>query len=265
MLLHTALMGLLVAFALALPVWAASLIVRDASLADRAWPVLVAAPALTYALGSPIDVRGSVMLALLMAWAVRLAVHIVARNRGHGEDRRYRALRARHEPHFGLKSLYLVFGLQALLAWVVAWPLLVVLAGSAAARPWSWLDGVGALVAALGGLIEAVADAQLARFRRAPANAGAVMDRGLWAWSRHPNYFGEACVWWGLGLMAWSAHGGSGAWSLISPLMMTVLLLKVSGVSLLEQDIGERRPAYREYTMRTNAFLPWPPRRVRSS
>ncbi|HEY1090869.1 MAG TPA: DUF1295 domain-containing protein, partial [Burkholderiaceae bacterium] len=196
-----------------------------------------------------------------MLWALRLALYIGLRNWGHGEDRRYRDMRARNQPYFGLKSLYLVFGLQAVLAWVVGWPLLVALVGPEARRSFEVLDVIGALLAAGGLLIETIADAQLARFRRDPAHADAVMDRGLWAWSRHPNYFGEACIWWGLGLMALAAQGWSGAWSLVSPVMMTLLLLKVSGVSLLEQDIGERRPAYRDYRVRTNAFFPWPPRR----
>lgn len=250
--------GLGVSLALALPVWALSLPLRDAGLADRIWSLLIAAPALVYAFLQPIDTRVVVMLALLLAWALRLAVYISLRNHGQGEDRRYRAMRERHGPNFGLKSLYLVFGLQALLAWVVGWPLLAAVAHPA---PFGLLDAAGALLAAVGLTIETLADAQLARFLRGPRREGAVMDRGLWAWSRHPNYFGEACVWWGLGLMALAAGGWGAAWSLASPLLMTLLLLKVSGVSLLEQDIAERRPAYRDYAARTSAFIPWPPQR----
>ena len=259
--LHLAFLGLLTALELALPAWVASLVVRDASLADRVWSLFIAGPVLVYACLSPIDARAALMLVLLLAWAARLALYIGLRNWGHGEDRRYRDMRARNEPNFGLKSLYLVFGLQGVLAWGVGWPLLVALAGPGSSASFGVLDGVGALLAAAGLLTEALADAQLARFRRDPANANAVMDRGLWAWSRHPNYFGETCVWWGLGLMALSAQGWAGAWCLASPLMMTVLLLKVSGVTLLEQDIGDRRPGYRDYVARTSAFIPWPPRR----
>jgi len=256
--LSLAALGLLTSLALALPAWAVSLPLRDASLADRVWSLLIAAPALTYAFMRTPDARGLLMLALLLAWALRLAVYISLRNRGHGEDRRYRAMRARHGAGFGFKSLYLVFGLQAVLAWIVGWPLLAALAHP---TPLTALDLAGAMLAAAGMVIEALADAQLARFLKGPRREGAVMDRGLWAWSRHPNYFGEACVWWGLGLMALAAGGWSASWSLLSPLMMTVLLLKVSGVALLEQDIGERRPAYRDYAARTSAFIPWPPRR----
>jgi steroid 5-alpha reductase family enzyme len=252
-------LGLIVALSLALPVWAASVPLRDASLADRFWSVFVAAPALLYAwVLQPLDARSLLMLALLLVWGLRLALYISLRNRHHGEDRRYRDMRARHEPHFALKSLYLVFGLQAVLAWVVGWPLLAALRHGG---PLTLLDAAGLLLAAGGLLIETVADAQLARFLRSPRSADAVMDRGLWAWSRHPNYFGEACLWWGLGLMALSAGGWANLWSLASPLMMTVLLLKVSGVTLLEQGIAQRRPAYRAYMRRTSAFIPWPPRR----
>ncbi|NIM41459.1 MAG: DUF1295 domain-containing protein [Hydrogenophaga sp.] len=252
--------GLLAALAVALPVWALSLPLRDASLADRVWSLLVAAPVLVYAwaLLPPLQARDGLMLALLLAWALRLAVYISRRNSGHGEDRRYRAMRERHGGAFGLKSLYLVFGLQAVLAWVLGWPLLVSLGQGVALTP---LDALGVLLAAGGLLVETVADAQLARFLRGPRPQGAVMDRGLWAWSRHPNYFGEACFWWGLWLLALPAGGWASAWTVVSPLMITWLLLKVSGVALLEQDMAERRPAYRDYAARTSAFIPWPPRR----
>jgi len=258
MMLELALLGLLTSLALALPAWALSLPLRDASLADVVWSLLIAAPTLTYAFIQPPDARGLLMLTLLTAWAARLSVYISLRKRGHDEDRRYRAMRDRHGPHFGLKSLYLVFGLQAVLAWIAGWPLLAALSHP---TPMTILDVAGAALTATGIALEATADAQLARFLRGPRCDGAVMDRGLWAWSRHPNYFGEACVWWGLGLMALAAGGWSATWSLASPLMMTVLLLKVSGVALLEEDIAERRPAYRDYVARTNAFIPWPPRR----
>lgn len=237
--------------------WLASLAYRDASLVDRVWSLAILTAAAAYALALPaLSPRGACMLALAALWAARLALYITWRNRGEPEDRRYQAIRARNEPHFGLKSLYLVFGLQAVLAWIVSAPLL---AGLAGARPWSLLDGIGLALAAFGLLFEALADWQMARFRADPAQHGRVMDRGLWRYSRHPNYFGECCVWWGLWLMALAAGGG---WSIVAPLLMTVLLLKVSGVTLLERDIGERRPAYRDYVRRTPAFLPGRPRRT---
>lgn len=235
--------------------WIASLWRHDASLADRFWPLFVAAlPIAVWALGPVSGARGQWMFALMAAWALRLGLFITWRNWGHGEDRRYARMRERHGPAFALRSLYIVFGLQAVLACIVALP---VLGGLASTRPLGLLDGIGAGLAIFGLVFEAVADAQLARFLREPATQGRVMDRGLWAWTRHPNYFGEACVWWGLGMMAWA---GGAPWGLLSPLMMTGLLLKVSGVSLLEQDIGDRRPGYRDYVERTPAFWPRPPR-----
>jgi len=255
-----ALLGLATAAALALAAWCVSLARRDAGVADVAWSVLVAAPVAVYAALLGLDARGAVLSALLLAWAVRLAAHIGVRNHGKDEDRRYRAMRERHGEAFRWKSLYLVFGLQGLLAWVVGWPLLAALAHPA---PLGILDAAGFALAAAGLGLEALADAQLARFLREPRREDAVMDHGLWAWSRHPNYFGEACFWWGQGLAALAAGGWAGAWSLVSPLMMTLLLLKVSGVVLLERDIAQRRPAYRDYVARTSAFVPWPPRRAR--
>ncbi|MBL8471626.1 MAG: DUF1295 domain-containing protein [Rhodocyclaceae bacterium] len=235
--------------------WMASLARRDASLADRFWPLFIAAAALVYAVQSaPLTARGLLMLALVMAWALRLGGYITRRNWGHGEDRRFAALRTKHGAQFGWRSLYLVFGLQGLLAWLVSFPLLAGLASRAALTPFDLLGGALCL---FGILYEAVADRQMANFLRDPAQRGGVMARGLWAYSRHPNYFGEACVWWGLGAMA-VASGA--AWALVSPVLMTVLLLRVSGVTLLEKDIAERRPGYRDYVRRTNAFFPGLPR-----
>jgi len=248
--------GLAASAALAVVVWLGSLARRDASLVDRFWAALIASAAGAYALLLPAGgTRALAMGALGAAWALRLTLFITWRNWGHGEDRRYREIRARHQPHFGLKSLWLVFGVQALVAWVVSLPFLAGL--QATAGPLGPLDAAGIAVAAFGIGFEAVADAQMARFKADPAQRGQVMDRGLWRWSRHPNYFGEACTWWGLWLMAASAGG---AWTVVSPLVMTLLLLKVSGVALLERDIAGRRPAYRDYVARTSAFIPWPPR-----
>jgi len=254
-----ALAGLALTTTLGVLTWIASLIQRDSSLVDRMWSVLIAGAAVVYAVLLPAHgTRSAWMLAIVIAWGVRLSLYITIRNWGHGEDRRYQAIRARNQPNFGLKSLWLVFGLQAVLAWIVATPFLVGLPTDA---PFGVLDGVGAVVAIIGFLFEAIGDAQMARFQADPANRCQVMDRGLWRYTRHPNYFGETCVWWGLWLMAFAGAGLGGAWTILSPLLMTGLLLKVSGVTLLERDIGERRPAYRDYIARTNAFLPGPPRR----
>jgi steroid 5-alpha reductase family enzyme len=256
---QTALAGLVPIVVLAALTWLASLARRDVSLVDRVWGVLVTAPAIVYfVLLAPSGPRGVVMLALAVVWTVRLSVYVTARNWGHGEDRRYQEIRARNQPNFGLKSLYLIFALQALLAWIVSAPFLLAMAG---ARPFGALDAVGLGLAAFGIVFEAIGDWQMSRFKADPANKGQVMDRGLWRSTRHPNYFGEACIWWGFWLVALAGFGWTAAWTVVSPLLMTVLLLKVSGVSLLEKDITERRPAYRQYIAQTNAFFPGPRRR----
>jgi steroid 5-alpha reductase family enzyme len=194
------------------------------------------------------------VLCLVSLWGLRLAAYLAWRNRGHDEDRRYQAIRRRNEPNFALKSLWLIFGFQAVLAWIISLPLAGAIAGDA---PLGLLDGLGVALWAVGLYFEAAGDWQLARFKADPGNTGRVMDRGLWRYTRHPNYFGDFCVWWGLYLVALSAGAW---WTVVGPLIMSLLLLRFSGVRLLERDIGERRPAYAEYVRRTNAFFPGPRR-----
>ncbi len=250
--------GLAFAAVLALGTWVASLVRVDASLADRIWPLMIAGAGWAYALVRPATgPLAMAALAIATLWALRLALFLTWRNWGEGEDRRYRAMRERHAPHFPLRSLVIVFALQAVLAWLVSVPLLAAHAGAAPGL----LAWTGGALALFGVVYEAVADAQMARFRADPAHRGQVMDRGLWRHTRHPNYFGEACVWWGLWAMVLPT-GWPGVVAVVSPLLMTVLLLRVSGVRLLETDIAERRPAYRDYVARTNAFLPGPLRRA---
>jgi steroid 5-alpha reductase family enzyme len=247
-------LGVLVAAALA--TWVVSVAKRDASIVDGLWGPLFVFAALTYAW--PLGQKGQrsvVVLALVAAWALRLTVYVLARNWGRGEDYRYREIRRRNEPNFALKSAYLVFGLQAVLAWMISMPLFAALTSAA---PLNALDAIGVALALFGLTFETVADWQLARFRRDPSNRGQVLCRGLWRNSRHPNYFGEACVWWGFGLIAVAAGGW---WTLFSCLLITWLLLRVSGVALLEQTIASRRPAYAAYVQRTSAFVPWPRRK----
>jgi steroid 5-alpha reductase family enzyme len=250
--LHAAALGLGASALLASAVWALSVPKRDVSIVDSAWGFLVLAPALVVAAAIPdVGPRAVAVLVLAAVWALRLSGYIAWRHRGQPEDRRYQEIRRRNEPHFAWKSLYLVFGLQALLGWIVAAPLMAAVASPA---PWTVLDTLGLLVAIFGLVYETAADAQLARFRADPRNRGKVMDRGLWRSSRHPNYFGECCLWWGL----WVVAAAAGAWwSVLSPLLMTVLLLKVSGVPLLEKDLGRHRSGYAEYARRTPAFVPW--------
>jgi len=236
---------------LAVGAWLASLAKNDVSIADSLWPLFILLATTTYAIAAPqTGPRAVVVVTLVAIWALRLAAHITWRSWGEPEDRRYKAMRARNEPHFRWKSLGLVFGLQATLAWVVS---LSALAAVINPQPWNWIDTLGVCIVFFGATFEAVADLQLARFRADPAHRGQVMDRGLWRTSRHPNYFGEFCVWWGIYLIALSTQAW---WAIASPVLMTVLLLKVSGVALLEHNITARRPGYREYIARTNAFFP---------
>ena len=236
--------------------WVASLPLRDASIADVFWGPAFALVALVAATLSPPSPRATLLVALAAIWGLRLGVHLGVRWRRKGEeDRRYRAMRANWGDRFPLVSLGTVFLLQGALVWIVSLPLQVG-AALGGARPLGWLDAIGFLLFATGVAFEAVADAQLARFLADPESRGRVMDRGLWRWSRHPNYFGDAVAWWGLGLVGAS----TGAWwVLVGPALMNFLLLRVSGVTLLERDIGGRRPGYAEYVRRTSAFLPLPP------
>lgn len=248
----TALAGVI---ALAFCTWLVSVAKRDVSIVDSLWSVMILLAATVYAIVLPhAGARTSLVLGLAALWALRLAAYITWRNWGEGEDRRYQEIRARNEPGFQWKSLYLVFLLQALLAWIVSLSLLPAIASE---RPLGWWDALGAAVVVFGFIFETLGDVQLAAFKAQPANRGRVMDKGLWRYTRHPNYFGEFCVWWGFFLIALSAGD---AWAVVSPLLMSVLLLKVSGVTLLEKDITERRPAYRDYMTRTNAFFPGRPK-----
>jgi steroid 5-alpha reductase family enzyme len=240
---------------LGLVAWVIATVRRNVGLVDICWSLFFLAAASLYASvdGGPTP-RALLVLALVAIWALRLAIYLALRNWSRPEDHRYQAIRARNEPGFAWKSLYLVFGLQAILAWVISAPLLGAMRGE---RPLGPLDVLGAVLSVCGVVYESLADWQLARFKADAANKSNVMAEGLWRYSRHPNYFGEFCVWWGFYLLAVAAGAW---WTLFAPLLMTLLLLKVSGVVLLEKDIGERRPAYRDYIARTNAFFPGTPR-----
>ena len=234
----------------AILLWLLSLRLEDASIVDVFWAPGFAAVAWATAVTGP---RAWLVLTLVTIWALRLGLHIYLRHRG--EDPRYAALRAKAGARWWWQSLFQVFLLHSALIWIISAPLQVAVA---AATPLNLFDAAGAAIAACGLIVEALADRQLTRFRAQPANAGKVMDRGLWAWSRHPNYFGDALMWWGFFVigMAAAPHW----WLAVSPVLMTLLLLRVYGVSLLEETIAQRRPAYADYIRRTSAFVPWPPR-----
>lgn len=235
--------------------WLVSLVRRDASIVDPFWaPGFFLACATYVTLVPDRSPRAWIVLALTAAWAARLGTHLLRRNLRSGEDPRYASMRASHGDRFPVVSLFTVFWLQAVLLWIVSAPLF---AAATSEEPLGPLDRIGALVMLTGILLEAIADRQLEAFKADPGNRGQVLDSGLWRYSRHPNYFGNAVLWWGAYLVAVS---GGGAWTVFGPLLMTFLLLKVSGVTLLERDIEERRPGYADYVRRTSAFVPLPPK-----
>ena len=244
--------------------WLLSLLRDDVSIVDSLWSLMFLLAAGAYAgmsagISGELGPRAYVLIGMVFIWALRLSVYITARNHGQSEDYRYQEIRANNEPGFRYKSLYIVFGLQALLAWVISMPLAAAISGQTEI---GYLDLAGFALWVVGVFFEAVGDLQLSRFRSNPANQGKVLDTGLWRYTRHPNYFGNFTLWWGFYLIALSAGGW---WTIISPLLMTFLLLKVSGVALLEKDISSRRPKYQHYIRTTNAFFPGPPKKAEES
>jgi steroid 5-alpha reductase family enzyme len=235
--------------------WLVSLRLRDASIVDPFWAPGFSLVTVAYLLADDrFAPRGLLALVLVSLWAARLGIYLLRRNLRSGEDPRYRAMRDRHGHRFGRVSLFTVFWLQAVLLWIISAPLLGSVVSDAPLGAW---DALGTALFLVGFLFEALADLQLNRFKADPANAGRVLDTGLWRYSRHPNYFGNAALWWGLYLVA---VGGGAWWAAFGPLLMTFLLLRVSGVTLLEKGLVRSRSGYREYVERTSAFVPWPPR-----
>jgi steroid 5-alpha reductase family enzyme len=248
------------ALAAMLALWALSLALRDASIVDIWWgPGVAAVAAVAFALGGGAALRSVLLLGMIALWGLRLGAHLLWRNAGRGEDPRYQAMRRHHGVRFPWISLATVFGLQGALQWLVALPVQLALLAPGP-QPLGALDAAGVALFALGLFFEAAGDWQLARFKADPANAGRVLERGLWRYTRHPNYFGDCTAHWGLFVVALATPWG---WlGAVGPVAMTVLLLRVSGVALLERSIGKRRPAYSDYQRRTSAFIPWPPRRL---
>jgi steroid 5-alpha reductase family enzyme len=244
--------------------WVVSLGLSDVSIVDPVWGPAFVVVALVCLLageasrGGGGEARRWLLFALTAVWGLRLGGYLLVRKLGDPEeDRRYAAMRERRgKTSFALYSLGVVFLLQGLLVLIVSLPLQV------AAERRTGLGGValaGVVLWAVGLFFEAVGDEQMRRFKARPDTGGQVMDRGLWHYTRHPNYFGDFCVWWGLWLVALGAGGTW--WTVIGPLVMAFLLIKGSGAALLEKDISERRPQYREYIERTSGFIPLPPRR----
>ena len=237
--------------------WAYSLVIKDASIIDPFWGVgfVVIAIVCYWRVPPSVGSRASLMLALTAIWGLRLGGYLTWRKSKHGEDRRYTAMREHHGERFWWVSLFTVFLFQALLMTIISIP---VQFGIHESGNLIWLDAVGVTLWLIGMSFETIGDFQLARFKADPENRGRVLDTGLWRYTRHPNYFGDFCVWWGLYAIALAAGGW---WTVFGPLTISFLLLKVSGVTMLEETITERRPEYAQYIQTTNAFFPGPPRR----
>lgn len=248
-------LNLLVTLVLMTALWIVSLILRDVSIVDVFWGLgFIVIALMTFCRAEHDAARKWLLLGLTTAWGLRLAIHLGIRKFGSPEDSRYQAMRQKIGPRFWIVSLGVVFLLQSVLMNVVALPIVL---GQLDDTPLGWIDAVGVIVWWVGLFFEAIGDWQLARFKADPSNAGKVMDHGLWRYTRHPNYFGDFAVWWGLYLVALGAVGAW--WTIVSPLLMSFLLLRVSGVTLLEDSLRERKPEYAEYTAKTSAFFPWPP------
>ena len=233
--------------------WLVSIPIRDVSIADIWWGPGFSLIAWTAWINTtPQSSRYTMVVVVMTLWGLRLATFMARRNLGHGEDSRYQAMRG-NSAHFWWVALFKVFLFQGALQLVVALP---IYATALSTVPTTILDYLGCLIALIGVIIEALADHQLKQFKAQPSNQGQVMDQGLWGYSRHPNYFGNAVIWVGMGVMGIAAGGPW--WILAGPAIMIFLLLKVSGVAMLESTITERRPAYREYMERVPAFIPWP-------
>ena len=206
--------------------------------------------------GAQMHARPLLMLCLLALWAVRLGLHIGLRHKGRGEDFRYRAFRESWGETFVWRSFLQIYMLQGLVVFVVASPVLLAIAGPG--QGLAWTDALGALLFALGFAFEAVGDWQLSRFRKDPANKGRIMTSGLWRYTRHPNYFGEAVLWTGFFFLGLGAEHGM--YGLISPLLIAFLLLKLSGIPMLEEKY-KGRPDFEAYREATSPFFPWPPKK----
>lgn len=244
--------------------WLVAVRIRDVSFIDAIWGggMAVLAVASWLQLDEPGD-RASLIAAMAAVWGLRLFWHLYTRWRGHGEDVRYARMlgKAKEQGRFAQAALTKVFGPQAVLLYITCLPAqLGVLSGeaSAAIAP---LALAGAALWLLGMVFEGVGDAQLKAFRANPANKGKVLDTGLWRYTRHPNYFGDCCVWWGIWLAAASAGPLVALASLPGPLFLTFTLTKWSGKPLLEKGLAKTRPGYADYVARTSGFIPWPPKK----
>jgi steroid 5-alpha reductase family enzyme len=238
--------------------WLLSLVLKNVTVVDSLWGLgFVMISWITFFLTDGFFVRKLLIALLVTSWGLRLSSHLTWRNWGKGEDPRYGSWREKSGKQFWIVSLFKVFLLQSLFLWAIS---ISIQYGAASKTPAmiTWLDLCGVILWMVGFIFESVGDWQLATFKSNPANKGKVMDRGLWAYTRHPNYFGECLMWWGIFLIAFSAPNSW--WTVLSPLIITAVLLKMTGIPLTEKTIVTHRPGYKEYIQRTNSFIPWFPK-----
>lgn len=238
--------------------WLLSLVLKNSSIVDIFWGsgfVIVSWIAF-FLSPQPLVARNLLLNILVSIWGLRLSIYILWRNWGKPEDFRYQTWRREAGHAWWWRSFFKVFLLQGLLLWIIATPLIFT-HSSSKNDPLFWLDYAAILLWAIGFFFESVGDWQLARFKRNPANKGKVLQTGVWRYTRHPNYFGDAAQWWAYYLIALAAGGW---WTVFSPIIMTTLLMRVSGVTLLEKTLKDAKPEYKEYIERTSEFIPWFPR-----
>ena len=246
--------GVVVILLLATLTWLLSVFIKDVSIVDSAWSLMFLASAIYYYLNIElVNLRENIFFILVVLWALRLAIHLTWRNWGEAEDRRYQDIRKKYSPNFAVKSLFIIFVFQAMLAAVISLPVVSVLGIKSETVGLGVIEYAALFIWFVGFSYESVADWQLAKFKADNSNEKKVMNTGLWRNSRHPNYFGEFMIWWGFYLYAFSTAPW---WIIVSPLLISWLLLKFSGVVMLEETIVKRRPDYQEYIDKTNAFFP---------
>lgn len=239
--------------------WVISLIRHNVTIADSFWGLgFVLIAWLTFFNSDGFMVRKIILALLVTCWGLRLFIHLHSRNRGKGEDPRYAAWREKHGPSFWIVSLFKVFLIQALFQWLIA---LGVQYGQTAAVParLTVFDYAGVLIWIIGFIVESAADRQLANFIQEPENKGKIMNSGLWRYSRHPNYFGESLMWWGIFVVVLSTPWG--IWTIISPILITYTLLKLTGVTLMEETEFKDNAEYKDYVSKTSSFVPWFPKK----
>jgi steroid 5-alpha reductase family enzyme len=249
-----------VLFLVAVATWLFSLFKDDVSVGDYSWSIMVLATALIYAFqANATNFVSQVLLLMVAIWAFRLSAFLIKRRRNQPEDRRYSIIRKNNSPNFPLKSFYLIFMVQGFLVWIISASFVPGFLADARLQ-WSTFHTVGVSVWLFGLIIETVADNQLHRFNQLVVKERHTLNTGLWRYSRHPNYFGEFCVWWGWCLFAVPAFSVTQSpMFLIAPAIMTALLIKVSGIRLMERDMVKRRPDYQAYKDCTSSFFPLPP------